>query len=434
MTLGLSLFAVLIVLIFLGVPVALSMALAGVIGLLIFGGPDILVEGGRAAWWILYNWALVTVPLFVLMAEIMTKGGLASVLFDGLSRVGSGVRGVLAWAAIMGNALMGLTTGSGIAEVAAMGRIAVPEMLKRGYALKLALGAVTASGALGFIVPPGIFLILYGAWAGVPIGHLFAGSLIPGFMLAFLMIGSTIIQTTLNPKLAPITPAQPMKARAQGLLTTWPMVLLGGLILGLIFTGIATPVEASGVAVLMALLIIYLRPSSRKMVTYGNLKEAVVNTTRFTSVIMLIAAGAAILNKSWLYLGFATSVAQWMTSLPVPGIVVVMMIFLLILMLGCIMDPIAMMLMTMPVFLPIMQNLGYEPVWFGVVWGVLIACADITPPVGFALFTTKTVFPEYEFGTIIRGVLPFLAAELSLLVILTVFPGITLWLPGIIYG
>jgi tripartite ATP-independent transporter DctM subunit len=253
-------------------------------------------------------------------------------------------------------------------------------------------------------------------------------------MLAFLLIGSVIIQTKLNPNLAPVMPAQPLKVRAQGLLNTWPAVLLGTLILGLIFTGVATPVEASGLAVLIALLIGYLRPSTRKMLTWGNMKNALVNTTRFTSVIMLIVAGAAVLNKAWLYLGFATFIAQWMTSLTVPDIVVILMMYLLILILGCIMDPIAMMMMTMPVFLPIIRSLGYDPIWFGVIWGVLIAASEITPPVGYAMFTIKTVFPEYPFGTIIRGSLPFLGAILTLLAILTIFPGITLWLPSVIYG
>ncbi len=195
---GLILLIILLVLIFTGIPVALAMALSGILGLLVFGGSGLFIEAGRTIWGATFSWLLVSVPFFLVMAEFMSKGRLAERMFAGLSKVTAGVRGSLAMAVVVGCTLFGLTTGGGITEVAAIGRISIPEMRKRGYDIRLTLGSIAASGALGFLVPPSIFLIIYGAWANLSVAKLFAGGLIPGFVMAVFLMASVAIQLRLT--------------------------------------------------------------------------------------------------------------------------------------------------------------------------------------------------------------------------------------------
>ena len=432
---GLIILFLLLVFLFSGVPVALSMALSGITGLLIFVGPQILFdELGRVIWWSLYDWLLIAVPLFLLMAEFLGRSGISEMLFEGLAKFTAGLRGTLAMAAVIGCALFGLTTGSGIAEIATIGRLSVPSMLKRGYEPKLALGSVAAAGSLGFLIPPSIFLVIYGSWAQISIGRLFAAGLIPGFLVAGFMIISVIIQVTLRPQIAPISASLPVKERIKGLSFVWPVVALGAAILGSIFAGIATPTEAAGVGVLAALCLALVRPRSRKLVNWQYFKDSILTTVKLTSAMLFILVGAKILTFFWSYVGIPVFITQWVAGLAIPSLATLALLYLIMLFFGCLMDGISLMVFTLPFVLPIIETLGYDPIWYGVILGVLIGCAQITPPVGIGLYTVKAIFPEFPFMSIVRGAMPFLLAEIAVLLFLTAFPAISLWLPNLIYG
>jgi tripartite ATP-independent transporter DctM subunit len=432
---GLILLVILLILIFAGVPVALAMGATGMVGVFVFGpgiGP-MIIEIGRVIWYSNLSFLLTAIVFFFLMAEFILRGGLAESLFEGLSKLSSGIRGSLSVAVIFGCALFGLTTGSGMAEIAAIGRISVPSMLKRGYDKALTLGGIAASGSLGFLVPPSLFLIIYGAWAGASVAELFAAGLIPGFVMAAFMIVQVVIRVNLNPKLAPKMPPAPAMERAKGLLAVWPVVIVGMTVLGLIFTGVATPTESAGIGAVFSLLIILARPRSRKLVNLNFLKDSFLGTVRLTSALMFIITGAFILSFAWGFLGVPVTIAKWVAGLALPPLAILLLIYLLNLILGTVVDALSMMLLTLPITLPLVLGLGYDPIWYGVMLGVLIGCAQITPPVGIGLFTVKTIFPEHGFGTIVRGAMPFLVAELACLALLTAFPEITLWLPRVLF-
>lgn len=416
----------------LGVPVALAMVLAGLFGICVFVSPDMIAEAGRSSWWFLYNWLIVSAFLFLLIAELVSRAGVAELLFEGMSKLTSGIKGGLAMAVICGCTLMGVTTGSGIAEVATVGRVSIPPMLKRGYSRTLALGSATASGCLGYLVPPSLFLIIYGAWAGVSVARLFAAALLPGLLMAFMLMTCIAIQVRLKPSLAPELPGLPLNERLKGLVSTWPVLVLGIGILGTIFTGIATPTEAAGIGVLVALLIIVARPNSRRFVNWGYLKESTLNAAKLTSMLMFIVIGASILSYCWSYFGAPVKLTQWVVGLEIPPVVSLIGLYLLIAMFGCVMEGLSMMILLLPITVPVITALGYDPVWWGVVMGMLVAWADITPPVGMHLYTTKAIYPEYPFEDIVRGTFPFFITELVVVALMTAFPAIAMWLPHVI--
>ncbi|MFC2062855.1 TRAP transporter large permease [Chloroflexota bacterium] len=435
---GLIILVILLVLIFAGVPVALAMALSGILGYLAFGPHlpfiTMLQTVGDVVWLSVYSWLLVCIVFFLLMAEFMGRSNLAEMLFSGIAKVTAGVRGSLAMATTIGCALFGLTTGSGIAEVAALGRIAIPEMTKRGYDSKLALGVVAASGALGFLVPPSIFLIIYAAWAQYSVARLFAAALIPGFIMAVFLWGATFVQVRLKPSIAAPSPTVPLKERIKGGATIWPVMLIGGTVLGLIFAGAATPVEASGVGAVLALLIVLILPKSRRFFNWSFLKDSALSAVKITGTILFIYVGAQILSGSWNIIGVPIIIARYVAGLDVNPIIVIILMYLVLLLLGCLVDAISVLVLTMPIFVPLILQLGYDPVWFGVMMGMLIGCGQITPPVGLCLYTVKAIFPQYSFMAIVRGSIPYLIAELLCIALLTVLPQLSMWLPTLMYG
>ena len=431
---ALILLILLMVLVFAGLPVALAMTFSGLVGIIAFLGPDFLIAGGRVAWNALYSWLLVTAFLFILIAELMNRPKVGDVLFEGMSKFASGIRGALAMAVIWGCTLMGVTTGSGIAEVASVGRVAIPAMLKRGYSKTLALGSATASGALGYLIPPSLFLIIYAAWAGESVGLLFAAAMLPGLLMASLLTGTTALLTTLNPKIAPRVPSLPIIERAKGLFMTWPVLTVGLTILGVIIFGIATPVEASGIGVIFIMVIILARPVSRRLVNWTFLKESMVSATWVTSSLMFILVGASILSFAWSYLGAPVKVVAWISGMAIPPFLTLIIFYLIVIAFGCVMEGLSMMLLIMPVALPLMDTLGYDRIWLGVIMGFLVAAAELTPPVGIHLFTIKTLFPEHKFWLIVRGAFPYFLAEIVAIALLSAFPQIALWLPSLIKG
>ena len=431
---GVFLLIVLIGLILLGMPVALSMGLAGILGIFLFGNISLFPEVGRILWWSNNSWVMVCVPFFLIMAEFVGRGQLADRMFEGLLKVTAGVRGALAMVVVTACALMGLTTGGGVTEIAAIGRISIPAMLSRGYDKPLTLGSIASSAALGFLVPPSIFLVIYGSITGISVAELFAAGMIPGFVMAFFLFSAVVIWVRLNPKVAPVSPPVPMRERVQGAISLWPIIALGSLVLAGIFLGVTTPTEVAGMGALLAVVFILIIPHSRKLVNRKFFSESLIGSVRLTATIMFIMAGAQVLGYAWGYLGVPESIGRWVNSLGLSSLGVMVMIYIVLLVAGCAMDGVSMLVLSTPILLPLSTAAGYSPVWFGVMMGMLIGCGQITPPVGMSLFTVKAIFPEEKMSVIILGTLPFLVAELACIVVLTAWPGIALWLPHVMYG
>lgn len=434
MIISLVLLIMLLVLIMFGVPVAFAMAMSGMFGILFFGQPGLLPEVGRTMWWTSNSWVMLCIPLFLIMAEFMSKGQLADRMFEGVSKLTAGFRGSLLMAVVTACALMGLSTGGGIGEIVSIGRFSIPSMLSRGYDKRLTLGSIASSSVLGFLVPPSIFLIVYGSMTGIGVADLFAAGMIPGFMMAGFFLVTVIVLVKINPKLAPASPSLPVKERVQGLIMLWPVIIVGVTVITAIFTGAATPTEIAGIGALLALLIVIIIPSSRKLLGRNYFIESLGNSVKLTASIMLIISGAQILGFTWTYLGVQESLTRWVSEMGFSPVGVMIAIYIIMLIGGCLMDGMSLLVLSTPMLLPLAKAAGYDPIWFGVMEGMLIACGQITPPVGMGLYTVKAIFPEHKFSAIVIGSIPFLIAEMACIAVNTAWPQISLWLPHVLYA
>jgi tripartite ATP-independent transporter DctM subunit len=433
MEIALILLVLLLILILKGVTVAFAMALSGMIGLLFFGDPHLLTEVGRTMWWTSDSWVMLCIPLFSVMAEFMSKGKLADRLFEGVSKLTAGFRGSLFMAVVSACALMGLSTGGGIGEIVSIGRLSIPSMLSRGYQKGMTLGSVASSSVLGFLIPPSIFLVVYGSLTGLSVAEMFAATLVPGAMMAFFFLIAIAVCVRINPKLAPASPSLPIKERLGGFMSLWPIMIVGVTVVGGIFTGAATPTEIAGIGALLALGVVMIIPSSRKLLGWNYFKESLGNSVKLTAAIMLIITGAQTLGFAWTYLGVQENLSQWVVEQGFPPAGIMIAIYVIMIVGGCLMDGMSLLVLSTPMLLPLAETAGYDPIWFGVMQGMLIACGQITPPVGMGLYTVKTIYPEHDFGAIIRGTIPFLIAEIACIAVNTACPEISLWLPRILY-
>ncbi|VEB22975.1 TRAP transporter large permease [Avibacterium volantium] len=414
-----------------GVPLAF---LTGLIATLLAVGwfsPDVLPIVVNRVYGFMTSYSLLAVPMFVLMASLLDKTGIAKDLYNAMWLTTRKFRtGVALQTVLIG---VFLATMSGIigGETVLLGLLALPQMLRLGYDKKLAIGTVVASGALGTMVPPSIVLIIYGLVASVSIGDLFTASFIPAFLLATMYIVYIVIRGKLNPGLlpdipedernAPISPEERKRARINIALPA--MIAL--LVLGSIYGGIASVTEAAAVGVIAVLCVAFYR----KELNFNVVKEASYTTMQTCGMIMWIGIGAYILVGIYNLVGGNRFVESMLISsgLPPLGIILIMMAILFIL--GLFLDWIGIAMLTMPIFVPIVQNLGYDPIWFGVLFCVNMQVSFLSPPFGPAAFYLHSVAPKgVELVDIFKSVLPFIAIQLVLLALLILFPDITLFL------
>jgi tripartite ATP-independent transporter DctM subunit len=416
---------------FLGYPVGLVLGGVGLVtGLIFFGDmtPFLLVMRIFGLQW---SWELLAVPLFIMMGCILDRSGAANKLYEALYIILASVRGGLAIATVVIGTIFAMCTGVMGASVTAMGLIALPEMLKRKYDKKLAAGTVMVAGCLGIIIPPSIMLIIYGAWAGLSIGKLFMACIFPGFLLAALYIVYILIVSKIRPELAPAIPEE-------GRLVSWrqkcvllvtgilPVIFLILAVLGSILLGIATPTEAATLGILGSLVVAALY----RRLNWSVFKEAVYHTGRITGMIALIAIGGTCFIGVFLVLGGGRVVEELMLGLGFGpwGTLVVMMI--IVFLLGMIVDWIAILLVIIPLFGPMITGFGFDLIWFATLVVVNLQTSLLTPPFGIALFYLKGVAPpEVTMADLIRSVVPFVVLILIGMVLVAIFPQLALWLP-----
>jgi tripartite ATP-independent transporter DctM subunit len=431
-------FLALTILLMIGFPVTFTlMGTALTFGLIGFGW-DFFNLLPLRIWGVMTNVTLLAVPLFVFMGVMLERSGLAEELLDTMGLAFGRLRGGLAISVVIVGALLGASTGIVGATVVTMGLLAVPTMLKRGYQKELATGTVSASGTLGQIIPPSIVLVLIGDIVGVPVGDLFMGAVLPGFVLVGLYILYILIVAFIKPGWAPPIPKEELAALTPAIMlkkfsrALFPPLFLMLAVLGSIFAGVASPTEAAGVGAVGATLLTI----ANKKFSMKILQEVMHSTMQLTCMVFVILVGAASFGLVFRGMGgdhlvreFLGGIAhhhgQWTVLFIVMGIIFVIGFFL---------DFIEITFIHVPVLAPIMIEFGFDPAWFCILIAVNLQTSFMTPPFGFSLFYLKAVTPpEISTGDIYRGIIPFVLFQLIGLLIVVMFPQLVTWLPSVVF-
>ena len=428
-TVGFIGIAALLAMIFLRVPIGIALSTVSVVGIfVILGERPAIGLLAQIPYDFTAHWTLSSIPMFLFMGYLCYHGGLTTGLFR-LARLWlSWLPGGLSVASIQGSALFAAVTGSSLACTAAMGRIAVPEMLDRGYDKGLATGTVAAAGTIGSMIPPSILLIIYGIFVEQSIAKLFLAALIPGILTAMLYSAMVIVRCRLNPALAPpVREEVTLRQRLLAFGDTWPVLVLIVGVFGGLFSGVFTPTEAGAVGAALAFLI----GLAKRALTLAILREAVTETLRTTAAIFLIAIGAQLLTRFFALSGTTTIIADFISSPEYSQLTVILMISLVLVLLGMLLDPIGIMLLTIPILLPVLETREIDLIWFGILMAKFLEIGFITPPVGLNVFVVKGIVGDaVPIQSIFSGIAWFVVMDVALIALLIAFPGIVLWLPG----
>lgn len=418
----------LFVLMLLGSPIFISLGLSGITGIYITMGYRGLFQLPASMFEQLDSFILIAIPLFILMGELICITGIAEDIYDGFSKWLNKVPGGLAIASIYSCALFGAISGVSIAGVATIGTMAVPQMLKRGYAKSISAGSITAAGGLAVLIPPSISFILYGAMSGVSVGKLFIGGIVPGVILATLMALYVFIRVWRNPSLAPEEFMQvTMRQRFATLKSLWPVILLIVLVLGGIYSGITTPTEAGAIGVLGAFLI----AAIRRRLNHRTFVAALSKATQVSVAILIILAAAYTFSQFLNIVRIPEAVATWLAGLGLPGWGSMLVIMISLIVLGCFIDGASLIIVTTPILLPTITALGFDPLWYGILLVLNIEIAVITPPVGLNLYALKSCMGDrLSLEEIIKGTVPFILVDTICLLLFMFVPWLALWLPG----
>jgi len=426
---ALVMFAILFVLLLAGFPVAFTLGAVALAFGSFFLGLDFFNLLPLRIWGIMTNFTLLAVPLFVFMGVILDKSGIAEQLLETMGRLFGRVRGGLAISVVAVGALLAATTGVVGASVVTMAVIALPAMLKHGYAPSLASGTIAASGTLGQIIPPSIILILLGDVIGVPVGQLFIAAAVPGLILVISYMAYIGFIAWQHPECAPAITANPddKNLALTVIKSLVPPLALILAVLGSIFLGIASPTESAAVGSLGAMILAILHGK----LTLTNLQDALQKTTRLTSMVFLILIGATAFGLVFVGMGGDNLIFDIFNSLPGGKWSFLVISMLLIFILGFFLDFIEICFIVVPIIAPVAIHLGLDPLWFALLIALNLQTSFLTPPFGFSLFYLKASAPTLQLTTIYRGVIPFIAIQIIVLAILICFPSVALWLPSL---
>ena len=423
-------FVALFMLLAIGVPIAFSMCLVGIVGFGLLGGWEQSIAGlSILAYSNTAHFVLACIPLFILMGQFAFHSGITEDLYDVIHKWVGAFPGGLAIATVFASAGLGAVTGSSVAAVATLGTIALPELNRHHYDPTLSVGTIAAAGTLGILIPPSIPMVLYGVLTEQSIGKLFIAGICPGLLTALIFSGMIFVRAKRNPSIAPRGKSYPWKERFQSIWRVWGVLSLFFLVIGGIFLGWFTPTEGAGIGAVGALVQLV----ALKKMTKTVLATALGQSIRLTAMIVAILVGASVFAQFIAITGLTISFADWAASLPVSRYVILITILLIYLALGCVMDVIGMLVLTIPVIFPLMMRLNFDPIWFGIIVTVMIEVSLITPPVGTNVIIIKRVsgLPSRQ---VFSGVGWFFAMELVVVAILVSFPGISLWLPNLMFN
>ncbi|HEV8472560.1 MAG TPA: TRAP transporter large permease [Methylomirabilota bacterium] len=419
-------FALLMALILVRTPIAVAMAVSGLAGTVVIAGwPTAVATLRQGPFERATSYTLVVIPLFVLMGFLSSQAGLSRSLFQAASVWLGHRRGGLAMATVVGCAGFGAICGSSLATAATICTVALPEMRRYRYADTLSTGAIAAGGTLGIMIPPSIIFVLYGIMTEQSIGKLLLAGVVPGIVETALFCAAIAVVTALNPSLGPPGPRYTARERLRALRDVWEVLVLFVVVIGGLYTGVATPVESAAFGVIGALVF----GLAKRALRWRGLLGALEETVRTTAMIFLIIIGADLFGYFMALSQLPLALAGWLTHLQVGPVTVLWIIVAVYLVLGCLMDELAMILLTVPIFFPVITALGFDPIWFGVMIVGVVQFGLIAPPVALNVFIIAGMARTVPIADIFRGITPFLVAMLVLLILLTAWPNMALMLP-----
>jgi C4-dicarboxylate transporter, DctM subunit len=430
-TIGLIFIGILLILLFLRMPVGLVMALVGFVGFAYMTK----VEGAYGLLRIVpisvtasYDFSVI--PLFMLMGSLAYHSGLSQDLYYGAHKFVGDLPGGLAIATILGCSGFAAVSGSTLATAATMGMVALPEMKKYEYDSALATGAVSSGGSLGILIPPSSILIIYGIITEQSISRLFIAGILPGLVLVSLFIIAIYLQVKIHPGIAPPSEKTPCIEKLKSIRYMWPVLALFLMIIGGLYMGVFTATEAAGVGAFGALLAGLIK----KRLTRQKLVAALLEAMRSTAMIFVIIIGAMIFGYFLTVSRVTSELATLIAGSHVSRYIILVGIIIMYLVLGCLMDTMAMVLLTVPIFYPLIINIGFDPIWFGIIMVLISEMGVITPPIGMNVYVVHGIAKEIPMMTIFRGVMPFFIMMIICTVLLIIFPQIALFLPNIMSG
>jgi C4-dicarboxylate transporter DctM subunit len=416
----------LLALLALGVPIGVSMGLVGLTGLALLLGPEpALIKGGVVLFETVTRFELGVLPLFLLMAHFCFAAGASKDFFGAAASVVGHRRGGLALAAIAGCAGFGTVSGSSLATAATMGQIGLPEMRRRGYSTAFASGSIAAGGTLGSLMPPSGALIVFGIIAEQSIGKLFTAAVIPAVTQALFYMAAIVVVCYFRPSVAPASPRVPWRERGRALLRTVDLAALVALVLVGIAVGWFTPTEAASIGALLSLVLCALR----RRLTWDSFTGALSQTLRTSGMLYVVIVGALIFASFMSFTGLAGQIESLVKTLDGGPTATLIAIAILLLLLGSVLDGLALMLLTAPILLPITTAMGISPIWFGIFFIRTMEIGFVHPPIGINLYVMHSIAPDIPISRVFKGVLPFLAADFLHLALLIAFPALALFLP-----
>jgi len=421
----------LLVLLFSGMNIGLCMLLVGAVGVAVVAGIEPAIGILKTVpYTTAATYSLAVIPLFVFMGELAFASGMSAGLYNAGRKWLARLPGGLCCGTLAACAGFAAICGSTAATAATVGTVALPEMKASGYKDSLATGSVAAGGTLGILIPPSTGLIVYGIVSETSIGRLFAAGILPGLLTAVLMIVTVVVSVKISPALAPSSPRTTWKEKLESVPGLIPILLLFAFVVGGIFGGLFTATEAAGAGAFVSFVYLV----ARARFTWKGFVGVLRNTVKTTSMIFLILIGATVFGYFLTMTQLPATLAEAVMESGLSKYVVIALIFLMYILLGAIMDALAMLMLTVPIFLPVVLALGFDPVWFGVV--VVLACEVglITPPVGLNVYVIGGIAKGVSLQSIFKGALRFVIPLLVMVVILAVLPVLSLWLPNLLYG
>jgi C4-dicarboxylate transporter DctM subunit len=420
-------FVVLFALMLLRVPVGMAMGLVGVSGFAyLVGGAPALKLVGQTSMRTVTDYTFGVIPMFLLMGAFVSNSGMSRELFRAANAFVGHRRGGLGIATIAACGGFAAICGSSVATAATFSTVAYPEMRRFGYPQSFATGVIAAGGTLGAMLPPSTVLAVYGIITEQDIGKLFIAGIIPGLLAATMDMLTVVIIGKLRPNYLPATPRHSWKERLTGLRDIWATLLLFAFAIGGLYGGLFTPTEAGGMGASGALLI----GIARGKLTRPEIRRSLLQAVRTAAAVLTVLIGALLFGYFLTVTQTPQKVTEFLTGLGLGRYGVLALIMLMYIVLGCLMDALAMIILTIPIIFPVITQLGFDPIWFGVIIVMTVELGLIHPPVGMNVFVIKSVIPDVSFSTIFAGVLPFIITDIIRLVILIAFPVLALWLPS----
>jgi tripartite ATP-independent transporter DctM subunit len=429
---SLILFGGLVALMGLGLPVAFAFLALNLIGALLFlGGEPGLPQLARNAVQSITSFSLTPIPFFVLMGEVLFHTGVALKAIDAIALLIRRVPGRLAVIVIVAGTVFSAISGSTIATTALLGTLMLPTMLDRGYEPRMAMGPIMGIGGVDMLIPPSALTVLLGSLAGISITGLLIGGIIPGLMLSALFLGYIIVRAKLNPRLAPMGPEvdgpEGLARWTPFLVHVLPLVMIFAIVVGAMTRGWATPTEAAALGATGTIA----AAAAYRGLTFSNLMKALVGTAAISGTILFIIVGATTFSQVLSFSGVINGIIGLVTETGYPTMVVILGMLLILLFLGCFVDQVSMMLITLPFFMPLVLTMGVDPIWFGILFLLCMQLGLLTPPFGLLLYTMKGVAPPtISMQQIYAAVVPYVLFGLAVIGLILLFPGIATWLPS----